>query len=149
MGYLVAPSSLTAAFKQAMQHAHRYLSVVDQAVLADFIHQGHFARHIRRMRALYLNAKSVLIDAIRRELAPTLTVDPAPAGLHLVGWLKSGLDDREVTAAAAQQGIEVAPISGYSLRPEAKQGLVLGYAMLNEAEIVNGVQGLRRALAQI
>ena len=149
LGYLVAPLSLTAVFAQALQRGHRYLSAMDQAVLADFINEGHFARHIRRMRTLYASRQAVLIDAIAQELASVLTVDPAPAGLHLVGWLKNGLDDEIIAAAAAQQGVEVMPISSYSLWPETRQGLVLGYAMLNEQEIVTGVQRLHRALASM
>ncbi len=149
LGYVVTPSQLTGAFIQALHLAHRYLSVMDQAVLADFIIAGHFARHIRRMRALYATRQAVLIDAIRHELAAWLTVDATPAGLHLVGWLKEGLDDRVVAEAAAAQGLEVAPISSYTLLPDGRHGLVLGYAMLNEAEIVAGIQTLKRALKQV
>ncbi len=148
LGYIVTPPLLTNAFTQALHLAHRYLSVIDQAVLTDFITEGHFARHIRRMRALYATRQAVLIDAIRHELADYMTVDAAPAGLHLVGWLQAGLDDRKVAIAAAQQGVEVAPISSYTLLPAVRQGLVMGYAMLNEAEIVTGVEGLRQALGK-
>lgn len=149
LGYVVTPPVLTAAFTQALYLAHRYLSVIDQAVLADFITEGHFARHIRRMRALYAARQAVLIEAIRHELAGYMTVDAAPAGLHLVGWLQAGLDDNVVAAAAAQQDVEVAPISSYTLLPEVRQGLVMGYAMLNEGEIVSGIQALKRALKRL
>jgi GntR family transcriptional regulator/MocR family aminotransferase len=149
LGYVVTPPQLTAAFTQALHLAHRYLSVMDQAVLADFITAGHFARHIRRMRALYATRQAVLIDAIRHELAAWLTVDATPAGLHLVGWLKDGLDDRVVAEAAAAQGIDVAPVSSYTLLPDGRHGLVMGYAMLSEAEIVAGVRTLKRALKQV
>ncbi len=149
LGYVVTPPRVTAAFTQALHLAHRYLSVMDQAVLADFITEGHFARHIRRMRALYAARQAVLIDAIRHELGGYLTVDAAPAGLHLVGWLQAGFDDRAVATAAAQQGIEVVPISSYTLLPSIRHGLVMGYAMLNEGEIVAGVQALKRALKRL
>jgi len=149
LGYVVTPPLLTEAFTQALHLAHRYLSVLDQAVLADFITEGHFARHIRRMRTLYATRQAIVVEAIQRELAPYMSVDPAPAGLHLVGWLKEGLSDHAVTTAAAQAGVEVAPVSSYTLLPEVRQGLVLGYAMLNEAEIQKGVQGLRQALARV
>lgn len=146
LGYVVTPPALAAPFTQALYLAHRYLSVFDQAVLADFINEGHFARHIRRMRALYAKRQTVLVDAIRQELDAFMTVNPAPAGLHLVGWLRAGWDDRAVAEAAVARGVEVAPISGYTLLPKARQGLVLGYAMLNEEEIVNGVHRLRQTL---
>ncbi|MCB0064608.1 MAG: PLP-dependent aminotransferase family protein, partial [Caldilineaceae bacterium] len=146
LGYLVTPPSLTTAFTQALQLAHRHLSVFDQAVLTDFINEGHFARHIRRMRTLYAKRQAVLVETIRQELAAYLTVGPAPAGLHLVCWLKSGLDDQRVAEAASAQGLEVAAISSYSLLPTARPGLVLGYAMLNEAEIVSGIHELKRVM---
>lgn len=149
LGYLVAPLPLVEPFMQALHRAHRYLSVFDQAVLADFIDAGHFARHIRRMRALYAQRQQLLVAAIQAELAAYMTVNPAPAGLHLVGWLQHGLDDRVVAAAAEQQGVEVAPISGYSLLPQSKHGLVLGYAMLDEEKIVEGVICLKRAIRSI
>ncbi|MEZ4674175.1 MAG: PLP-dependent aminotransferase family protein [Caldilineaceae bacterium] len=149
LGYLVAPPPLTAAFTQALHLAHRYLSVFDQAVLTDFINEGHFARHIRRMRTLYAQRQEILICAIHQELDAFMSVDVAPAGLHLVGWLKDRYDDSAVTSAAAQQGIEVAPVSSYSLQPTTRHGLVLGYAMLNEQQICVGVQGLKNAFTQI
>lgn len=146
LGYVVTPPPLTDAFTKALHLAHRYLSVFDQAVLADFINEGHFARHIRRMRALYATRQQVLVDTIQRELAAYMMVDAAPAGLHLVGWLRDGLDDSAVAKAAEVQGTEVAPISGYTLLPRVRHGLVLGYAMLNEEEIVGGVERLKRTL---
>ena len=148
LGYVVTPPLLTAAFTQALQLAHRYLSVFDQAVLADFISAGHFARHLRRMRTLYAARQQTFITALQRDLGHALTVDPAPAGLHLVGWLKAGWDDEAVADAAEAQGIDVAPLSAYSLLPQPRQGLVMGYAMLNEAEIQTGVRGLQRVLGK-
>ncbi|HRW10584.1 MAG TPA: PLP-dependent aminotransferase family protein [Caldilineaceae bacterium] len=146
LGYLVAPLPLVAEFTQALYLAHRYLSVIDQAVLSDFINEGHFARHIRRMRTLYAQRQQVLIEAIHEKLATYLTVDPTPAGLHLVGWLQKGMNDRVAADAAGEAGVEVAPISGYTLVSDVRHGLVLGYAMLDEGKIVEGVEKLRRVL---
>lgn len=148
LGYLVAPPPLIHVFAEALYRAHRYLSVFDQAVLADFIDEGHFARHIRRMRTLYARRQEILLDAIDQQLAPYLHVNPTPAGLHIAGWLTTGIDDNNITAAAATLGVEVAPLSGYTLLPDKQQGLVLGYAMLNEAEIVTGIERLQQAVKQ-
>lgn len=146
LGYVVTPPALTDAFTEALHLAHRYLSVLDQAVLADFITEGHFARHIRRMRTLYAARQQAFVNALQHDLANVLTVDPAPAGLHLVGWLADKWDDQAVAQAAAAQGVEVAALSTYTLLPAPRQGLVLGYAMLTEEEIGVGVQGLQRAI---
>lgn len=148
LGYLVAPPALVEAFSQALHLAHRYLSVLDQAVLADFIEEGHFARHLRRMRTLYGERQVVLVQRLRRELGGELEVICAEAGLHLVGWLPPGTDDSRISQAALRQGVETAPVSGYAMQPLARGGLVLGYAMLNEQEIYTGVERLRRAIIQ-
>ncbi|MEZ4862177.1 MAG: PLP-dependent aminotransferase family protein [Caldilineaceae bacterium] len=149
LGYLVTPPALTAPFTRALQLAHRHLSVFDQAVLADFINEGHFARHIRRMRALYAERQDCFVRTLQQELGDYLTVDCAEAGLHLVAWLSPNLVDHAVAQAARQQGVEVAPISAYTMQSPVRAGLVLGYAMLDEAEMRAGVQGLKRAVIQV
>ena len=83
---------------------------------------------------------------IHESLATNLTVDPTPAGLHLVGWLQKGMNDRVAADAAGEAGVEAAPISGYTLVSDVRHGLVLGYAMLDEGKIVEGVEKLRRVL---
>lgn len=142
LGYLVTPPALTAAFSDALFLAHRYLPVFDQAVLADFILDGHFARHIRRMRTLYAERQQTLVTALQQHLSAYLTVDHAEAGLHLVAWCNTPLDDEQLAEAAWQHGVEVAPISAYTMNTPSRRGLVLGYGMLKPAEIQTGVQKL-------
>jgi len=149
LGYLVTPPALTDAFAQALQLAHRYLSVLDQAVLAAFIKEGHFARHIRRMRTLYAERQHALVEALQQELRGYVTVGCAEAGLHLVAWCKTPVDDREIAKAAWQQSIEVTPISTYSMLTPTRGGLVLGYGMLDETQIRTGVRGLEQVFKTI
>ncbi|MEZ4737395.1 MAG: PLP-dependent aminotransferase family protein [Caldilineaceae bacterium] len=149
LGYLVTPPALTDAFAQALQLAHRYLSVFDQAVLATFIREGHFARHIRRMRTLYAERQQILVEALQQQLGDYVTVGYAEAGLHLVAWCNAPLDDRQIANAALQQGIEVTPISTYSMLTPTRGGLVLGYGMLDEAQIRMGVRGLKQVFKMI
>lgn len=145
LGYLVTPPALTDAFTHALQLAHRYLSVFDQAVLATFILDGHFARHIRRMRTLYAERQQTLVTALQQRLGAYVTVGYAEAGLHLVAWCDDAYDDQQLTQAAWQAGVEVAPISTYAMRHPTRQGLVLGYGMLTPAEIRTGVDKLATA----
>jgi len=119
---------------------------VNQTVLADFIAEGHFARHIRRTRALYAERQAALLGATRRTLAGRLEIAPAAAGLHLVGWLPSGVDDRATSRAAAEHGVEAAPLSAFRIRAGGRGGLVLGYAGFTEREIEDGGSRLGRAL---
>ena len=74
--------------------------IVPQMVLADFMTEGHFARHIRRTRTLYAARQMVLIEAAERYLTGLLDVEASNAGLHLLGWLPEGVDDTLVTNTA-------------------------------------------------
>lgn len=147
LGYLVAPPRLVDAFIAARALADRHSPGVEQAALADFIAEGHFARHIRRTRALYAARQAALVDAARRELTGLLEVRPADAGLHLVGWLPDDADDATLAERAAAHGVETVPLSRYALGASGPRGLILGYAALDEETIHAGVARLAAALA--
>src|SRR3954465_6294787 len=83
LGYLVVPADLVAAFVAARALADRHPPSIEQAALADFITEGHFARHIRRTRALYAERQAALLAAADRELAGLIELHPAEAGMHL------------------------------------------------------------------
>ena len=152
LGYLVVPPDLVDAFVAARELSDRHSPAVEQAVLADFIVEGHFARHVRRMRTLYSGRQTTLVEAAREELDGLLDVRPAEAGMHLVGFLPEGSDDREASRRAAAHGVEAPPVSAYVLKGAPypgcphRPGLLLGYAALNEAEILRGVRRLAAAL---
>jgi GntR family transcriptional regulator / MocR family aminotransferase len=146
LGYMVVPADLSEAFCAARALSDRHSPTVEQAVLADFIEEGHFARHVRRMRALYSARQEVLVEAARRDLRGLLEVEPSDAGLHLVGWLPEGRDDREAARAAEAHGVEAQPLSSFCLTTPKRHGLVLGYAGYDADEIREGVGRLASAL---
>ena len=147
LGYLVVPEGLIDAFRAVRAAADRHSPTMDQAVLADFLAGGHFARHVRRMRRLYQERHDVLVAAIRDRLEGRLHARPSPAGMHLVGWLPPGADDLAASAAAASVGLEAAPLSWYSAgAPPSRGGLLLGWAGYAPAEIVEGVGRLAGVL---
>jgi GntR family transcriptional regulator/MocR family aminotransferase len=148
VGYLVVPPDLVAAFIAARAVADRHSPTVEQAIIADFITEGHFARHIRRMRTLYAERQATLIEAAHAILGDALTITPNEAGMHLVGWLPPGMDDVVVAHRAAELGIAVQPLSAYYATPEKRNGILLGYAAVTPTEIRAGVQQLARALHQ-
>jgi GntR family transcriptional regulator / MocR family aminotransferase len=86
-------------------------------VLADFMAEVPFGRHVRRMPSLYAERREALLESAERELAGFLDVVPAEAGMHLVGLLPEGEDDREVSRRAAAAGVEAPPLSAFSLAP--------------------------------
>jgi GntR family transcriptional regulator / MocR family aminotransferase len=146
LGYLVVPPDLVDPFVAARALTDRHSPSVTQAALADFIAEGHFARHVRRTRALYAERQAVLVDTAARLLAGALRVPPAEAGLHLVGWLPPGTDDRAASTAAAARSVEAAALSAFRMRPTGPGGLLLGYAGLSPREIRDGVDRLATAL---
>ncbi len=115
LGYLVVPPDLVDAFVAARELSDRHSPVIEQAVLADFIAEGHFARHVRRMRTLYAGRQNALVEAARGELGGLLDVGPAEAGMHLVGFLPEVADDCEASRRAAALGIEAPSISAHAL----------------------------------
>lgn len=146
LGYLVVPPDLVdsfAAFKSLMS---RHPPLLDQAVLCDFITAGHFARHLRRMRQIYAERLSLLLEGARQHLTGLLDVSTVEAGLQTAGWLREGLKGESVAKAAAARGVEVTPLSHYSRGPLAREGLQLGFAAVDGVEITRGVRELATAL---
>jgi GntR family transcriptional regulator/MocR family aminotransferase len=147
LGCIVVPKGLIEAFTAARALVDRHSPSLDQAILADFIDEGHFTRHIRKMRSLYAERQHVLVEAAQKYLPGLLEVAPAAAGMHLVGWLPSKISDRAASEKAASCGVEAAPLSAYSANLLQRGGLVLGYAAVNARQIKTGVRRLAQALS--
>jgi GntR family transcriptional regulator/MocR family aminotransferase len=120
--------------------------LLEQLALADFLVEGYFARHIRRMRQLYKERRDVLVEALTRELGTRLEVTVPEAGMHLVVWLPSGMSAQAAAQRAAASGLHILPISHFSLRPLQRDGLVLGFASASPQELRAGVHMLALAL---
>jgi GntR family transcriptional regulator/MocR family aminotransferase len=108
--------------------------------------EGHFGRHLRRMREVYAERLSVLIEWAQRSLTGLLEISGVEAGLQTVGWLRSGLDSESVAAATARRGVEVTPLSRYTQGALERDGLQLGFAAVESKEIRRGIRELSIAL---
>ena len=147
VGYLVVPRDLVRRIRRFRKAVDVFPSTLHQAVLADFIEEGHFARHVRRMRVIYSERRRVLEAALNREL-PSLRIVGEQAGMHLVLMLPAGARDRDLATRAARDGISVVPLSScYSGRPK-ESGLVLGYGSTRSSAIPNAVRKLSAILAE-
>ena len=144
LGYLVVPRGLAEAFATARTIAAGSPSLVDQAVLAEFIADGHFGRHLRRMRALYLERREVLLESAHKELRGLLEIHAADAGLHAVGWPTAEIDDGLVVQRSAAVGIDVMPLSSLYAGRARRHGLVLGFAAFNNEDLRAGMAKLRQ-----
>jgi len=140
VGYLVVPPSLVEPFSIAMRHTGHSTPVVVQAALADFIGDGHFATHVRRMRVLYAARQARLLRGVRRHLSGLLDVREAEAGMHLLASLPPDSDDVALTQRAREAGLVLRPLSVHYVAEPARAGLLLGYAGVPEREIDRGVE---------
>ncbi|HWI71649.1 MAG TPA: PLP-dependent aminotransferase family protein, partial [Baekduia sp.] len=146
LGYLVVPEPLIEPFRAAHALADRHNPSVDQAVLADFLAEGHFIRHLRRIRAAYGERQQLMLEQVRNRLPDVLEVSPDPAGMHLVAWLPPGVDDVAMAEASAAAGISAPPLSYYSIEPPERGALMLGYTGFTRPRISFGIQQLAGAL---
>ncbi|MEM5317929.1 PLP-dependent aminotransferase family protein [Paraburkholderia sp. JHI869] len=147
VGYLVAPEALAESFATASAELYREGQLLQQAVLAEFIAEGHFTSHIRKMRALYGQRRQVLLDVVSRRYGDALPAMGGDAGLHVVMQLPEGSDDRAVAEAALARNIVVRPLSGYySSRERANPGLLIGYACVPDEEIAPAFETLAEAI---
>jgi GntR family transcriptional regulator/MocR family aminotransferase len=149
LGYLVVPPGLVDAFVAAAALTNRCPPGPDQAILTDFIEEGHFARHIRRMRTAYVERQAALVEAAQAHLGGLLELSPTEAGLHMMGWLPEGSDDQRVAQHLRAREIEAPALTTYSLEGQLRPGLVLGYAGLRPGEIRRGVRQMAAGLKEL
>jgi len=149
LGYVVVPTNLIEVFAAARALTDLHSPSLDQAVLAEFIAERHYARHVRRMRGIYEERQQILVEEVRKNLKGMLEAAPAEAGMHLIGWLPSGIGDRDVSRRAAEANLKIAPVSAYCIDQKLRGGLLLGYTAFNERLIKQGVKKLARVLNEI
>ncbi len=147
LAYIVLPPELVDPFARALNELFREGQSLQQAVLARFLAEGHYASHIRRMRAVYSARHDALIAAIGRHFGDALPVIGGDAGLHLVLGLPAHLDDHAVAQQVLRAGVTTRPLSLYSMRrPAPAKGLLLGYGAVREEEIATNFAVLARAV---
>jgi GntR family transcriptional regulator/MocR family aminotransferase len=128
LGYLVVPPKLVESFKIGLYELQRPGQVVIQAALADFIEEGHFASHIRRLRQIYGERRRLLQAALTPIANVGAKLSTVDSGLHLVVEFESTCDDVRVAELASHQGLRVYPLSHYCMGEKIGKGLIIGYA---------------------
>ena len=146
LGYVIIPSDLIERFLAVRLAMDMGPPIFLQLVLADFITEGHFSRHIRRMRSLYRERRNALLENIRNELDIAVNVTGEQTGLHLSMTLPRGLRDHEIAERAAQHRLWLAPLSAsYAERP-SPQGFILGFSNTAAEQMSRAVRKLRDIL---
>lgn len=149
LGYLVVPADLVPYFEAVNSVTKRHAPLIEQAVVCDFITEGHFGRHLRRMREVYAERLGVLLNSAREELDGLLEVSGIEAGMQTVGWLGSGIRGKVAAKAAEERNVEVFPLGAIRRGAVRQEALHLGFAAVDEQEIRRGVRELAAALEKV
>jgi GntR family transcriptional regulator/MocR family aminotransferase len=146
VGYLVVPPALWDAFVAAREALDIFSPTLYQLVLADFLAEGHFARHLRRMRAVYLRRRQALLDGLARHCGGVLSVHNADAGLHVATLLPDGMEDGEVVRRMAERGLSAIALSTCYAGDERRSGLLLGFGGAPEPALTAATRTLGEIL---
>jgi GntR family transcriptional regulator / MocR family aminotransferase len=147
LGYLVIPRDLVDRFLEVRRAMDLGPPTFYQDVLADFIREGHFARHIRRMRVLYGERAKVLLESIGRDLGTAVEVFGGDAGMHLAVMLKKAGRDLEISERAARQNLYLWPLSPSYLGNVQRNGFILGFGSTAVEEIPRSVRKISSLLS--
>ncbi|QDQ26125.1 PLP-dependent aminotransferase family protein [Chitinimonas arctica] len=135
LGYLVAPIELVDPLRRLQARLYRESDYVVQAALADFIGEGHFGSHLRKMRTIYARRQAKLRDTLCEQLGGALPLLGGEAGMHVCARLPPGSDDLAISALLASAGITAQPLTPYCQGQPPFPGLVLGYAGVDDATL--------------
>lgn len=143
IGYLILPPPLVEPFLAVRRLIDFHTPILEQAALAEFIAEGHFTRHLRRMRTLYAERRAALLEALR---TLPLDVQAAPVGSHCIAWLPAAVDESRLLQRAIADDLNLWLVSKYSIEPLARQGLLIGYGDHNVEVTQEAVQRLAALL---
>lgn len=136
LGYVVLPDALASPLKKVHNDLYRGGHLMVQAALAEFIQQGYYAAHIRKMRQLYSRRRQRLVELILATFGEGwLGNFNSNAGLHLILQLPAGVDDIAIARQANEAALLVRPLSRYFVEEKKISGLLLGFASIDEEEM--------------
>jgi GntR family transcriptional regulator/MocR family aminotransferase len=146
LGYAVLPDDLVPPFVAARYLADRHSSGALQAMMTEFMLDGHFARHLKRMRAHYRERQEFLIDLLVRRLGGLLAIPAVESGMYMTALLPADWSDRAAAAALAVAEVVTMPLSALTLATPRPPGLILGYAGHGEAALARAVERMAAVL---
>ncbi|NVZ23150.1 PLP-dependent aminotransferase family protein [Pseudomonas costantinii] len=134
LGYLVVPAQLSGAFERGAQALQQRSAQLLQLTAADFLEQGHFTRHLKKMRQLYGLRRGLLVEALRVHCGEFLRVDEQAGGINLLARLLVAVPDAVVAEAADGAGLAVQALSGWTLGSGGEQGVLMGFTNVATAQ---------------
>jgi GntR family transcriptional regulator/MocR family aminotransferase len=148
LGYLVLPPALIDACVKFRRGSELYMVSLDQAILCDFIVDGHLGRHLRRMRDLYATRLEALQEGGRKYLKGLLDISETQAGLYTAAHLRNRMSSRQAEAAALAHDVDTKALDRFTLQLPDPRGLLLGFASYDEKTIGEGLVRLAEALGK-
>jgi GntR family transcriptional regulator/MocR family aminotransferase len=146
IGFLVVPPGLKEQFVVTKYLADLSTGYLEQAVLARFIEDGHYARHVRRVRKTCYERKTALVKAIQHYLDGKMTVQPSDSGVHIVCWLHDGLTGRDVEEKARQLGMGIQALDHYYHGGRSREGILIGFANHSPQSMIEGIRRLAEVI---
>lgn len=146
VGYMVLPSSLLAVYKERFSYYASTVSRIDQAILKDFINQGHFERHLNRMRKVYKTKHDTLQTALKDWKIP-LKISGENAGMHLVVQIDHGNTEEFLIDKAKEYQIKLYGLKEHfiTIPKDYIPTYLFGYANLSEQQIIMGIEHLKKS----
>lgn len=149
LGYVVLPDVLQEPFLQAKQLMDRGAPTLTQAAVADFMAEGHFERHLRRLRQEYGERRRAMSAALQAQLGDLVTYSRDPAGLQILLYLPADCKEQRVIKRAAEYGVAVYAGAPYHLQTPPPPSILLGFTGLSAAEITIGVERLATVIREM
>jgi GntR family transcriptional regulator/MocR family aminotransferase len=149
LGYVIVPRQLVDAFVRVRTKLDILSPTLSQLVVNDFLRDGQFARHLRRMRSVYMGRRDTLLEALEQDAADVLTIGNTDAGLHVVGLLRDGIDDHDVVRRAASLGMYPSALSSCYMGPGGRPGLLIGFGGSDEPVLRSAVRTLAKVIRDL
>ncbi len=146
LGYLIVPPTLREAFVAAREALDLFSPTLYQLALATFMREGHFARHLRRMRQVYRERRDTLVEGLATHCGDAIALHNAEAGLHAATWLPRGVDDVEVVARMRARGLVATALSSCYATRRVRPGLLLGFAGFDRPTLMQATRTLGEVL---
>jgi GntR family transcriptional regulator/MocR family aminotransferase len=149
LGFIVVPHRMIDVMQRERLSFGAPPSLLVQPALAQFMEQGHFAQHIRRMRRLYAGRRATLLQALAKNDGKLFTVDAPPSGLTIMLRLPNNADDASLTEELLSNSIEVQSLSTHFVGRSRQQGLLLSFAGFPERDLLQAAEKLVRVLSSV
>jgi GntR family transcriptional regulator / MocR family aminotransferase len=147
LGYIVVPPALMHSFVGARYLLDRQAPTLTQSIVAEFMRQGYFSAHIRRMRLVYRGQRDLLVEQLQRRLCSEISVVAPEQGMHLVAYLREGHSDVALEASLRSHGVVVRALSTMYRKAPRRQGFVLGFTGFPRQSIVPAVARMATVIA--